>query len=93
MTDLYIRRLLTIIAFAVSVLMIVTISRGPSPVSAQTTKPRQHCVWSYVHDSGAPNIGENGEVATKDKDWQRMSDGGWQLKTASNENYVFERCE
>ena len=93
MTDRDIKRLLTIIAFAVSLAAITSIFRGPSPVNAQTTTPRQHCVWSYVHDSGEPNIGQNGVVEAKDKDWQRMSDEGWQLKTANGENYVFERCE
>jgi hypothetical protein len=65
------------------------------PVQAQQN---QKCTWTYISDSGTPNLGEDGKVDQKDASWKAMSDGGWHLKLSvvlpgqGTNAYVFERC-
>ena len=93
MADRYIRSVLTIIAVALSVLAVQSISNGLSPAHAQT-KPQRHCVWTHIIDQGEPNIGEDGNIDfTKGPNWKRVSEEGWELKVVEQHNYVFEKCE
>ena len=87
------QRLLNISVIGLSAMAIAFAFERLSTVDAQSIKPLQHCVWSYISDSGHPNIGEDGAVENKDKNWQRMSDEGWQLKATKADDYIFERCE
>jgi hypothetical protein len=38
-----------------------------------------------------PETGQNGAIKYNDS-WKAVVEGGWKLKTASDEMYVFERC-
>jgi hypothetical protein len=62
------------------------------PVGAQE-KPegKQICDYTYINDSMRPEIGQNGAIRYNDS-WKAVVEGGWKLKTASDEMYVFERC-
>jgi hypothetical protein len=45
-------------------------------------------------DQGEPNIGRDGNIDfSKGPNWKGVSDGGWELKAVSQNNYVFEKCE
>ncbi|HLH29767.1 MAG TPA: hypothetical protein VKY31_01100 [Terriglobia bacterium] len=60
------------------------------------SKPSRHCVWTYIHDVGEPNIGEDGQVDfSKGPNWKRVSDEGWELKAVktNGDSYIFEKCE
>ena len=94
MTDKYMKRLLTIIAVALSVLAIQSLSSRDFRVQAQSKNLRR-CLWTYVHDTGRPNVGQDGTVEfNKNGVWKRMSDEGWELKAVNKESdYIFERCE
>jgi hypothetical protein len=93
MADRYIRSALRIIAVALSVLAVQSISKGPVQTYAQT-KPQRHCVWTYIIDQGEPNIGQDGNIDfTKGRNWNRVSEEGWELKVVKENNYVFEKCE
>jgi hypothetical protein len=93
MADRYTRVAVTIIAVALSVLAVESISRGPVETHAQT-KPQRHCVWTHIMDQGEPNIGEDGNIDfAKGPNWKKVSDEGWELKVVSENNYVFEKCE
>ena len=92
MNDRYLRGVLTIIAIALSVLAVQSLSNG-IPAHAQT-KPQRHCVWTHINDQGEPNIGQDGNVDfTKGPNWKRVSEEGWELKVVVEHNYVFEKCE
>ena len=83
---------LVTIALALSaVALVVGISR---PVQAQANRK---CVWSYLTDGGAPNIGKDGKGDITDASWKAMSDGGWEFKQAfsitGDTAYLFERCQ
>jgi hypothetical protein len=93
MADMYIRRALTTTAVALSVLAVQSISKGPEQTHAQT-KSQRHCVWTYINDQGEPNIGQDGNIDfTKGKNWNRVSEEGWELKVVKEDNYVFQKCE
>ena len=93
MADRYIRSALTIIAVALTVLAVQAISTEPVQTHAQT-KPQRHCVWTYINDQGEPHIGQDGNIDfTKGKNWNRVSEEGWELKVVKENNYVFEKCE
>src|SRR2546428_6791284 len=92
MADRYTKGVLTIIAAALSVLAVESISRGPAETHAQT-KPQKQCVWTHILDQGEPNIGEDGKIDfSKGPNWKKVSEGGWELKIVSEYNYVFEKC-
>jgi hypothetical protein len=55
------------------------------------TEGRQICDYTYINDSMRPEIGQNGAIKYNDA-WKAVVEGGWKLKTASDEMYVFERC-
>jgi hypothetical protein len=62
------------------------------PVRAQEpAEGRQICDYTYINDSMRPEIGQNGAVRYN-PEWKAVVEGGWKLKTASNEMYVFEKC-
>ncbi|MFI5296724.1 MAG: hypothetical protein ACHREM_01390 [Polyangiales bacterium] len=68
-------------------------SVAPGVAVAQTVA--HHCDYTYIQDTGGPDIGENGEV-TYDRNWGWVVSQGWVLKAVSgptNANYVFERCQ
>jgi len=97
MTD---RRLRTLTAIAILSLVPMTVRSfsSPSVAQAQPTSPRETCVWTYTMDGNAPNIGANGVVELKGKNWQKLSEDGWKLKAASNTGgssvvYLFEKCQ
>lgn len=93
MIDRYTKVVLTIIAVALSVLAVGSISKGPAETHAQT-KPQRQCVWTHIMDQGEPNIGSDGNVDfSKGSNWKKVSDGGWELKATAENNYVFEKCE
>ena len=94
MTDRYVKRVLTIIALALTALAVQSLSNGLFPAHAQT-KPARHCIWTYVNDEGHPNIGHDGTVEfNKGGLWKKMSDEGWELKAIDQQNdYIFEKCE
>jgi hypothetical protein len=49
------------------------------------------CDYSYILDTGMPELGKRGEVSYDD-DWHAMVAGGWRLKTVSEAVHIFERC-
>ena len=94
MTDRYTKTVLTIIAVALTALVVQHQFMIPATVQAQAVKTSQRCVWTYITDQGRPNLGKNGTVDLFDADWKKVSEGGWQLKVvAQSGSYVFERCE
>ena len=93
MADRYTKAAVTIIALALSVLAVESILTGPAETHAQA-KPQRRCVWTYISDQGSPNVGQDGNVDfSKGANWEKVSEGGWELKVVSENNYVFERCE
>ena len=60
--------------------------------TANAESKAKQCVWSYINDKGAPNIGEAGKIEM-DEDWTKMSNSGWKLKLCSGNIWVFEKCE
>jgi hypothetical protein len=92
MADRYIRRVLTVIAFALSVLAVQSISAGLLHTHAQVKAHRQ-CFWTIV-DMGHPDIGGDGKIEfNKVQNWKRLSEQGWELKAVDRGHYIFERCE
>ncbi len=72
------------------------VTSASKPVFADDTR---QCVWTQIKEFGAPNIGNNGQVALAEN-WQALSKDGWSLKTvrsAANgldqSYYIFEKCE
>ena len=49
------------------------------------------CDYSYILDSGSPELGQNGTISYDD-DWKAMVAGGWRLKAVHSPGYFFERC-
>jgi len=94
MTDRYTKIILTVIAVALTALVLQHQFMNPATVHAQAGRVPQHCVWTYITDQGRPNLGKNGAVDLFDPNWKKVSDGGWQLKAyAQGGSYLFERCE
>lgn len=54
--------------------------------------PAHRCDYTYITDSGTPEIGQTGEV-TYDDEWQKVLSEGWTLKATTGVIYVFERCQ
>ncbi len=55
------------------------------------------CDYTFIEDSGEPNIGKNGEIKYNDS-WKAVVEGGWVLKTSSPMGstrimYMFEKCQ
>jgi hypothetical protein len=93
MADRYTKIVLTVIAAALSVLAVDSVLSGPTETHSQT-KTQQHCVWTHIYDQGEPNVGSDGNVDfSKGSNWKTVSEGGWELKVALDNNYVFEKCE
>jgi hypothetical protein len=87
------RTVLTVIVLVLAILASHLILDAVSKAHAQT-KPPHHCVWTYINDSGEPNIGEDGAIDfSKGPNWKKLSDEGWELKAVKENNYIFERCE
>jgi hypothetical protein len=57
----------------------------------EKTEGKQICDYTYIEDSMRPNIGPNGTIRYNDK-WKLVVEGGWKLKIATEDIYVFERC-
>lgn len=94
MTDRYTKTVLTVIAVALTAMVVQKQFLNPETAQAQAGKSPQHCVWTYITDQGRPNLGDNGRVDLHDPDWKKVSEEGWHLKLwAQNGTYVFERCE
>jgi len=57
--------------------------------------PARDCDYTFVGDSGEPNIGKDGRVEYSDS-WANVLDAGWRLKTShavgSTGVYMFEKC-
>jgi hypothetical protein len=51
----------------------------------------QKCEWSYLQDSGMPDLGREGKVEMGD-DWKAMNAEGWRLVMMNGVLYYFERC-
>jgi hypothetical protein len=93
MTDKYLKRVLTVIALALWILVLTSVSRELSQTDAQS-KVQRRCVWTYVSDEGAPNIGKDGKVdLERAQNWKKLSEDGWELKAFDNNKYIFEKCE
>ena len=60
---------------------------------AQSTTGQVKCDYTYLHDEGKPNIGEDGAIKYHDE-WKKVTEDGWILKVAvAGEGvYVFEKC-
>ena len=89
------RSALTALGIVLLVFAAQLISSALLTTHAQS-KPARHCVWTYIHDAGEPNIGEDGQVDfSKGPNWKRVSDEGWELKAVKSNGdvYVFEKCE
>ncbi len=93
MSDRYTKVTLSVIAAALSVLAVESVTRGPAEAHAQA-RAQRHCVWTHINDSGEPNVGDDGQIDfSKGWNWQKVSQDGWELKVVSESNYVFEKCE
>ena len=65
---------------------------GAAPVRAQEkAEGPQICDYTFINDSMRPEIGQNG-VIKYNAAWKAVVEGGWKLKAASDEMYVFEKC-
>lgn len=91
MTGRYVPTVLTMIAVGLWILVFLSLTNG---LTHAQTPAQRHCVWTHINDQGEPNIGEDGDVDfSKGKNWQRVSDEGWELKVANGDNYIFEKCD
>lgn len=88
--DRYVKAMLTITALATSVLAVRSVSDTVPVTHAQAAK---RCVWTYIVDAYKPDIGKDGEVAMKGKNWQRVSVEGWRMVGVVPGGYLFERCD
>jgi hypothetical protein len=73
---------------------LATLMFAGQSVKAQGTATRG-CDYTYIEDTGQPNLGKNGAIKYDDS-WKAVVEGGWSLKTASavgsSVEYVFEKC-
>ena len=102
--DCYTKLILTVIAAALVLIGFqltlnnISPAQAASPPSTETKAVPQNkvCTWSYLGDSGSPELGEAGKVKMDD-DWTTMSKGGWRLVAVkagtTDDHYVFERCQ
>jgi hypothetical protein len=90
--DRYTRALLTAIAISTTVLAARAVLDG-FPVAQAQTAPLKRCIWTYIVDAYKPDVGRDGEVALKGKNWQRVSAEGWKMVAAVPGGYFFERCD
>lgn len=91
MNDRTTRLLLTIIAFSLATLALQPLLASMPGVQAQGAKKR--CYWTWVSDDGKPDLGKDGEIDLKSKDWQKVSADGWELRAVHEHEYIFEKCE
>jgi len=90
--DRYTRVMLTAIAISTSALAARAVL-SELPIARAQTSPQQRCVWTYIVDAYKPDIGRDGVVALKGKNWQIVSAEGWRMVAAVPNGYLFERCE
>lgn len=66
----------------------------PTAVAQAPASARQ-CDYTFIEDSGEPNIGKNGEIKYNDS-WSAVVQSGWTLKSSSTVGstvmYLFEKC-
>ncbi len=96
MLDRYSKAVLTVIAASLMVLAADSLSRLLPTARAESNPKQKRCVWTQVIEGGKPSLGENGTVKLG-REWQPVSDGGWELKGAvwavNQGVYLFEKCE
>jgi len=92
MVDRYTKAVLTVIAASLLVLAADAVLRSLPAVRAQSSAVRKRCLWTSVVETGKPSLGQNGQVKLG-REWQAVSDGGWELKGIDPAAYIFEKCE
>lgn len=91
MNDRINRLLLAVVALSLATLALQSFRASAPDALAQGAKKR--CYWTWVGDDGKPDLGKDGEIELKSKDWQKVSAEGWQLKAIHEHEYIFEKCE
>lgn len=92
MKDRFSRTMLAIIALSLATLAVKSVATLMPGAHAQLN-PTQRCYWTWVGDDGNPDLGKDGKIELKGKDWQQASSGGWELKAVHENHYIFEKCE
>ncbi len=79
------------------VVTIIVTATAVRVVTVQAQPGTKKCDYTYIEDSGEPNIGKNGEIKYNDS-WKAVVESGWVLRTSSSAGstrimYLFEKCQ
>jgi len=93
MIDRWTRTLLAVIALSTLTLAVRSLQDAMPVARAQSRPPQEKCVWTYIVDTGKPDIGSDGKVELRGENWKKLSEAGWKVKAMEGAFYLFERCE